>query len=301
MCGLFGFVRYGNAIKNLTAITNSLAEQSAIRGTDATGIAFNEEKLKIVKAGKSAYEMDFKHSDDTLALIGHTRHATQGSEKKNFNNHPFPGKVSGLHFALAHNGVLSNDDILRRTLNLPKTKIETDSYIAAQLLMSQNKLNFDSLRYMAEQVHGSFAFSVLDSKNNLYLVKGDSPLHILHFPKSQIYVYASTETILFKALVDTPLFHELKMGDYEELSLCSGEILMIKSDGTTEQSRFQFSHYGGQNWWDFCLRTRDDTTAEYIDNLKYMASFQGIMPEYVDELLAEGFGLDEIEEYLYGM
>lgn len=301
MCGLFGFSRYGAPIKYLSELTNALAQQSAARGTDATGIAFNEEKLKIVKAGKSAYEMDFKHSDDTLALIGHTRHATQGSEKKNFNNHPFPGKVSGLHFALAHNGVLSNDDILRRTLDLPKTKIETDSYIAAQLLMSQNKLNFDSLRYMAEQVHGSFAFSVLDGKNDLYLVKGDSPLHLLHFPKSQIYVYASTETILFKALVDTPLFHELKMGDYEELSPNSGEILMIKPDGTTEQSRFPFSHYGGRNWWDFCLRTRDDTTAEYIDNLKYMASFQGIMPEYVDELLAEGFGLDEIEEYLYGM
>ena len=52
MCGLFGFSRYGQQIKNLQDITNSLAEQSAIRGTDATGIAFNEEKLKIVKEGK---------------------------------------------------------------------------------------------------------------------------------------------------------------------------------------------------------------------------------------------------------
>ena len=301
MCGLFGFVRYGTTIKNLSDITNSLAEQSAIRGTDATGIAFNEEKLKIVKAGKSAYEMDFKHSDDTLALIGHTRHSTQGSERKNCNNHPFPGKVSGLHFALAHNGVLSNDDILRRTLNLPKTKIETDSYIAAQLLMSRNKLDFESLRYMAETVHGSFAFSVLDGNDNLYLVKGDSPLCILHFPQSQIYVYASTETILFKALVDTPLFHELKKGKYEEISVCSGEILKISATGTMERSRFHFSSYVGQNWWDFCLKTRDNATEEYIEDLKYMASFQGFEPEIVDELLAEGFGLDEAEDYLYGM
>ena len=301
MCGLFGFSRYGEPIKNLSVITNSLAEQSAIRGTDATGIAFNEEKMKIVKEGKSAYEMVFKHSDDTLALVGHTRHATQGNEKKNFNNHPFPGKVSGLHFALAHNGVLSNDDILRRTLNLPKTKIETDSYVAAQLLMSRKKLDFESLRYMAEQVHGSFAFSILDDNDNLYLVKGDSPLHILHFPKSQIYVYASTETILFKALVDTPLFRELKMGDYEEIPISSGEILLITPDGTLERSRFHFSDYDLRNWWEYGIPKRDDATEEYIEDLKYMASFQGIMPEYVDELLAEGFGLDEIEEYLYGM
>jgi hypothetical protein len=32
-----------------------------------------------------------------------------------------------------------------------------------------------------------------------------------------------------------------------------------------------------------------------------MAAFQGIEPEEVDELIKEGFTLDEIEEYLYGM
>ena len=301
MCGLFGFSRYGQQIKNLQDITNSLAEQSAIRGTDATGIAFNEEKMKITKEGKSAYEMDFKHHDSTLALIGHTRHSTKGTEKKNQNNHPFPGKVSGLQFALAHNGVLSNDDILRKTLNLPKTKIETDSYVAAQILMSRKSLDFESLRYMAEQVHGSFAFTVLDEKNNLYLVKGDSPLSILHFPKSQIYVYASTEAILYKALVDTCLFKELKKGDYEEIPISSGEILLIASSGTLERSRFHFSDYDLRNWWEYGISKRDDTTKEYIEDLKYMASIQGILPEYVDELLDEGFSLDEIEEYLYGM
>ena len=42
-------------------------------------------------------------------------------------------------------------------------------------------------------------------------------------------------------------------------------------------------------------------TAEYIEELKAMASIQGILPEDVDELLADGFGFDEIEEYLYGI
>lgn len=301
MCGLFGFVRYGTTMKNLSLLTNSLAQQSAIRGTDATGIAFNDGNLKIIKEGKSAYEMDFKHSEDIHALIGHTRHSTQGSEKKNHNNHPFPGKVNGLHFALAHNGVLTNDDILRISLKLPKTKIETDSYVAAQLLMSQKNLDFESLRYMAEKVHGSFSFSVLDDKDNLFLVKGDSPLCILHFPKSQIYVYASTETILFKALVDTPLFGELKKGEYEEAEIFSGEILKISPDGTLETSHFQFSHDDVKGWWEYNLWGKDEMTAEYVEELKVMASMQGIPPEDVDTLLAEGFGFDEIEEYLYGM
>ena len=302
MCGLFGFLRYGEAIKNLSTLTNSLAEQSAVRGTDSTGIAFNEDsKLRIFKDGKSAYELDFKHSDDTRAMMGHTRHSTQGSEKKNCNNHPFPGRVGGLHFALAHNGVLSNDDTLRKTLNLPKTKIETDSYVAAQLIMSKKNLDFESIKYMAEKVCGSFSFSILDSKDNLYLVKGDSPLHILHFSKSKIYVYASTEAILFKALVDTPLFKELKLGDYEELSVLEGDILKISPDGVREKSRFDFSYYFGKGWWEYDLTERDSVTEAYIEDLKYLALAQGIAPEEVDELLKEGFSLDEIEEYLYGM
>ena len=42
MCGLFGFLHYGrNKIKDLSCITNVLAEEAAVRGTDATGIAYN--------------------------------------------------------------------------------------------------------------------------------------------------------------------------------------------------------------------------------------------------------------------
>ena len=41
MCGLYGFVNYsGEKMKNLADLTNSLSEHSAVRGTDATGIAF---------------------------------------------------------------------------------------------------------------------------------------------------------------------------------------------------------------------------------------------------------------------
>lgn len=56
------------------------------------------------------------------------------AEKHNYNNHPFPGRAGDTSFALAHNGVLYNDRALRRTHRLPGTRIETDSYIAVQLL-----------------------------------------------------------------------------------------------------------------------------------------------------------------------
>ncbi len=307
MCGLFGFSKYGNEeIKDLSKLTNALAEQSAIRGTDATGFSYCSSKgLEIVKESKSAYRMTLKHSDNIVALTGHTRHSTQGSQKKNYNNHPFKGTCKSFNFALCHNGVLSNDKALRKEYRLPKTKIETDSYIAVQLLESQPRLNFDSIKYMAEKTEGSFSYTILDEKNNLYLVKGDSPLSILHFPKQKIYVYASTDSILYKALVDSPLFSILKKGEYEMIEINEGDILKITPDGTIKKQTFNYSYFYGCNWWDYGLysnssiKSIDSAQSQYLDDLRTYALYQGMDDSVVDELLNNGFTLQEIEDYIY--
>lgn len=288
---------------NLSVLTNSLAEQSAIRGTDATGIAFTSSSgINTVKDSKSAYRMDFKHPDNTIALIGHTRHSTQGSEKKNYNNHPFSGKCQNTKFALAHNGVLCNDKELRKSLRLPKTKIETDSYIAVQLIESKKHLDFDSIKYMAEKTEGSFSYSIIDDKNNIYLVKGDSPLSILHFPNYKIYVFASTDEILYKSVIDTKLLSELKSGAFEEIEINEGNILKICSDGKLEKRDFNYRYYYGRNWWDFGIVPYSSSISnkdDYIEDLKSLACFQGYSPETVDELIGSGFSPEEIEEHLY--
>ena len=311
MCGLFGFSAYcDQPVKGLSDLTNALAEQSASRGIDATGIAYGKNGgIALYKEPKSAYVMDFKHPDDIKALIGHTRHSTQGDEKKNFNNHPFYGKAKGTKFALAHNGVLMNDEDLRETLHLPKTKIETDSFIAVQLIESKKWLNMESIQYMAEQVRGSFSFSILDDRNNIYLVKGDSPLSILHFPKQKLYVYASTEPILYKALVDTKLFEVLKIGDYEEIPIEEGEILKIRPDGKLERHHFHYSYYKSKGWWEYDRysshglsygqHTTDNPHDDYVNALKSVAAYQGVSVGVVDALLDEGFSPEEVEEYIY--
>lgn len=311
MCGLFGFSSYDDQLtKELSKLTNSLARQSEVRGTDATGIAYNRSGyITIQKDAKAADKMEFKHGDDIKAMIGHTRHGTQGSEKKNYNNHPFHGKTKNARFALAHNGIIWNDDELKLKYRLPKTKIETDSYVAVQLIEYKRNLSFDTLKFMAEQVDGSFSFSILDDKDNLYLVKGDSPLSILHFPRLKLYVYASTDEILYRALINTNLLSESKSKEYDEIVLKEGEILKIKSDGTTEKTEFDFCRsYYHKNWWDYGYpyrsvipnKTNSAARQEYIEELEYAAMCQGIDPQVVGELLKENFTLEEVEEYLYG-
>lgn len=202
------------------------------------------------------------------------------------------------NFALAHNGIICNDKKLRRELRLPSTIIDTDSYIAVQLIESQKKLDFKSLKYMAEKVEGSFSFSVLDSNDNLYIVKGDSPISILHFKKKQVYVYASTISILWKALVDTELFHDLKRGDYEDIEIEDGEILKISNKGKIQKTKFDFDEYGSYGY-DWRKGFEYSNANEYVDDIKSVAQYYGYDSDEIDCLLNNGFTPEEVEEMLY--
>ena len=233
--------------------------------------------------------------------MGHTRHTTQGNEKRNYNNHPFMGKCKNTKFALAHNGILFNDKELRKTMHLPKTKIETDSYIAVQLIEKKRYLNSDSIKYMAEKVEGSFSFSILDETDTLWLVKGDSPLSIIHLPKQKLYIYASTAEILYKALVDTELFKEIKRANFEEIDITEGDILSINPTGTLICDHFDYfnTNYYGYNWWNYKSDKFDDNT--YLSDLKTVANSYGYDSDTIDDLFQAGFTPEEIEEYIYCM
>ena len=306
MCCLFGILDYGHKLsrKEKTKILSVLSVACEERGTDATGIAYNSGgNLKIYKRPLPAHLLWFRIFEDTNLVMGHTRMTTQGSERFNANNHPFAGKVGDTTFALAHNGVLSNDKRLRRQHDLPATKIETDSYIAVQLLEASGELSFASLASMAEKLDGSFTITVMSDADDLYLIKGDNPLCLLHYEKLGLYVYASTEPILKSALKQL----NMKLGKPTKIKLDCGEILRIDAAGNMTRSQFDdsklflgYSHwpryYGRPAVWE----PFEDAQAEYINELKAVAAAFGVWPEEVDQLLEDGMTPQEIEDLLNG-
>lgn len=153
MYALFGWLDYKSIVpyRVLRKLTQALANAAEERGTDAAGISYiHDNKVTIFKRPKPAHKIHFNAPAETKAVMGHTRLATQGDRKQNYNNHPFVGHAD-KEFAFAHNGVLWNDKELRKDKLIPDTHIETDSYAACQLIESQDKLDFDSLKYMAKQ------------------------------------------------------------------------------------------------------------------------------------------------------
>lgn len=299
MCCLFGLLDYGGTLtaKQKSRIIRELSVAAEARGTDATGIAYNTERgLQIYKRPLAAHLLRLSVPKDARVVMGHTRMATQGRAKRNENNHPFLGSTGTERFALAHNGVLYNDHILRREKQLPATRIETDSYIAVQLLETQKALD---LRAMAEQVEGSFTFTVLTERDALYFVKGDNPLCLVCFPMLGAYVYASTEEILRAGLLRCPW-----LGQGERVGVECGEIVRLDRDGHISRSHFDadrllFSPRGCYSWsWYDCP---PGTETEHIRDLKSVAACFGYTGEMVDRLLQRGFTTDEIEELLYEM
>ena len=202
MCGLFGFSDPKHTLtqKQIRRLTTALATASEQRGTDASGIAYVQgQSLRIYKRPRPAHEMTWLVPFHTTAVMGHTRMTTQGDGTFNPNNHPFPGVSGQTRFALAHNGVLHNDDELKERYHLPKTNIRTDSYVAVQLLEQDGRLDAETIGNAASLLEGTFSLSVLDQFNNLYLIKGNSPLCIYRF-ENGLLCYASTADILKEAL-----------------------------------------------------------------------------------------------------
>lgn len=298
MCAIFGFIDYKNTLtkSNREKLLKILSNECMERGTDATGISYmNNGKLVVYKSPKPASKMKFKLPHNANIIMGHTRMTTQGTEKKNYNNHPFVGKVNNTNFAFAHNGVLHNDEELRESKNLPSTIIETDSYVAVQLLEQHKNLNFDSLRDMAENVYGSFCFTVMDDKSNIYIVKGENPICLIKF-KSGMYLYASTKEIVSRVLKITGL----EKFDYEVINVNDEDMLKISPHGHIDYSKFTFENqvepYFGYRPYSYMYGYDD---SDHIEDIKSVASMFGYSERDVDSLLEYGLTPDEIEDYFY--
>lgn len=296
MCAIFGFLNHGNKVSNavLKKLIKALSICAEVRGTDATGISYVKNgKIVTFKKAKTAHKVKLHFPTGTKAVIGHTRFTTQGSEKCNYNNHPFESEKG---FALAHNGVLYNDKELHKKYMLPDTKIETDSYVAVQLLEHFGGADMESIRKISEVVEGSFTFTILRNDNTFFLVKGSNPIAIYHFAEIGIYVYASTKEILENAL------NSMKFNcPHTEIKLTDGEILQINSDRTAVKGTFEIAEKFVPRYRNYfcCDDWYNDFESEEKGLLFDYCRMFGVSESDVELLLEYGYTADEIEDLFF--
>lgn len=303
MCAIFGVLDFQGTLTPAQRcwLFRELANAAQIRGTDASGVAYVQNgAIQIQKAPRPASKMRWRIPPEARYLMGHTRMTTQGAASRNYNNHPFPGKAGSLSFALAHNGVLYNDVELRYTQRLPSTKIETDSYVAVQLLEKSGRLCPDTLARMAEALDGSFTITVLDVQNTLYLIRGSNPLTIRCLSRLGCYLYASTDEILDMALEALGLSKLCQT----DIPINQGDIMEIDAGGRCTTTRFDDTKLRPQRYffdwgqWGRAVappRELDD----YMETVLEYGQRHGVPEAELRLLMDAGYDAFDIEQLIY--
>lgn len=182
MCGIVGYI--GN--RPAESIIIKGLKRLEYRGYDSAGIAQVNGQLDIKKAkGKVATLeklLQVNPVESTLA-VGHTRWATHG-EPNDVNAHPHTG--GGRKFALVHNGIIENYDVLRAGL-LQKGHVfegETDTEVLAHLIEEIDHViegDFvDAVQQALQQVIGTYGIVIVhkDFPDMLICARKGSPLLI---------------------------------------------------------------------------------------------------------------------------
>ena len=177
MCGIFAY-------SGPRPVTNTLLEglkKLEYRGYDSAGVAFfDSQKIKTVRAIGDISHLEKKLKvglgGDTLGM-GHTRWATHGPVTEK-NAHPH----SAGSVYIVHNGVIENEESLKKMFPKGELHSQTDSELIAHLINSFYKklsVNFLTAVLKAKDLlKGSYAVVVLSEKNpeELIAFKNGPPL-----------------------------------------------------------------------------------------------------------------------------
>jgi len=223
MCGLAGLVigRKERSPKELRAITkrfSNLMVATQIRGHHATGaFVVNKSGIEYHKAPLPADEMvktdGWKKlmqgvNNDTIAIVGHVRFATQGSPSDNSNNHPIiQDNIIGVH-----NGIIHND---YEICNEYPYEEEVDSAAIFSMLKGNSRNSRLSTAVIGDalpELSGDFAIMVADARrtDSIFVARDASrPLGYVKDYTNQLLWLSSTGDIAREGLGDNSIKLEL--------------------------------------------------------------------------------------------
>jgi len=241
-CGVFGI--YGNHTAALQTYYGLHALQH--RGQEASGIvtrdlnASGKPHFNLIKGNGLVSEVFADHSllTDTLtgnSAIGHNRYSTTGSSKSKKNIQPFHVNYRMGNLAVAHNGNLTNEKMIREELVEEGAIFQTTSDTEVILhLIARSKLTnqIDQVKEALQKIEGAFSLVIL-TDNCLIAARdpyGFRPLSLGKFENS--YMVAS-ETCAFD-IISGQFIREVEPGEMiviDDEVLATGEVKSFRING----------------------------------------------------------------------
>ena len=232
MCGIFGLAvtnqfnkRYPRKIID---ITNNLFLFSQTRGSEAAGLAINNElEINVLKQASSpknfikedGYKKLFSKTlnlpnneskkdafNQHFSLIGHSRLVTNGDQSEGINNQPVISKgIVGVH-----NGIITNEEELLNQNKFITKESSLDSEILFKLFRNnfiKEKDIFKSINKTISKVKGSLSVAYfLEEEPKLVLTTNTGS--IFYVLSNEIFLFASERFILKKLIKK---FKEIKI------------------------------------------------------------------------------------------
>ncbi len=208
MCGIFGFVIRGKTDGRFKAWTDRLFILSESRGKEASGLAcLSGKSLNLYKRATrgsdliktSIYKRLFdSEKESPLAIIGHSRLATNGIQCNNLNNQP----VFNNFGVIVHNGIITNDKILwsKELKRVPRSAIDTEAILSLieKYYQEGDPLPRATARTFAK-IEGSASIAFLvKSEPYLMLATNTGSLYFTQDKKTKTAIFASEFYILDK-------------------------------------------------------------------------------------------------------
>lgn len=178
MCGIVGYIGF----EDVKEIILGGLEKLEYRGYDSAGIAIADKNNVHIFKEKGRIKKLKETLDDNVGGflgIGHTRWATHG-EPNRINSHPH--QSSSKRFTLVHNGIIENEEELRKKyLSDISFTSDTDTEVIVQLIEKFVNNGEDvglAIRHVMSELEGSYALLILDREDmdTLYAAKNKTPL-----------------------------------------------------------------------------------------------------------------------------
>ncbi|MFM1807051.1 MAG: hypothetical protein RL212_1310 [Pseudomonadota bacterium] len=256
MCGIFGLVVTPESQLKSTSIVKiieSLFKLSESRGSEASGIAFRgSANLQVFRRAQPASRMilsdeykqfitanlSLENRASGLAVVGHSRLVTNGSQGMDENNQP----VRSSHCIGVHNGIVVNDAALWASHTDLVRKSQVDTEVIFQLIdkyQAQDVDLPDAIIKTYHQLQGEANVAFLhDNERSLCLATNVGSLYFTHVPSMGIFVFASEKYFLKQILRNSRL---TKVAPVQIEQLHSNQALIVKIPDLS-QYKFSLAH-----------------------------------------------------------
>jgi glucosamine--fructose-6-phosphate aminotransferase (isomerizing) len=238
MCGIFGVVCTGDRRELARELALALLRYSETRGREAVGMAIHDgTRIEVLKQGGSVTdflaspklaEMLAPRGGRTLAITGHSRLATNGTQSNVDNNQP----VITRGAVALHNGIVVNDRALVARYPALAPQSELDSEVLAALLRTKLDATGDlvaATRATFAEIEGSASIAMLfDNLDVMLLATNTGSLFQLTSHDGELLAFASERFILQRVLEDSRFTAAL--GDAQLEQVRAGHALAVSLD-----------------------------------------------------------------------